>query len=388
MLGMLDPRLSRNILVSLLLLVAFSLPLFIKLNSLSIIAFAVFAATTRFRYLRIRNISLLFLIYFVLHLLGMLYSENRTDGWALVERSTPYLLLPLLLACAPDLTRKDIHKIFVAFVIGTILSAILNYGYSFSVNIDSEPLMIYRVYLAMYLVMSLALIYGLWLAYRPAGKRQEIALWLGGLLTVLLIVAFQTKMAILIACVIILGIFFSAPIKPALRLATFAFFVFLLVATALYPETSSRFIELFKRGDLPRLYNWQASVQLIEQYFFTGVGTGDALNALNTKRDVSWFDAFKTYNAHNQYLETFLRFGVVGFVTLLSILYYQIRIAIKTKNFFYSSFLLIFSLSMLTESMLVRNKGITFFAFFSGLNFLLAARAELNDRTSNEAVKN
>lgn len=366
---MIKPYQPKTILLVLLLSVAITLPLHIKLNTYAIVAFSLYALATQYKNIKARSFALLFVIYFGLHLIGMLYTENTRDGWALIERSLVYLVFPILLPACLVLSQSDIFKIFVAFIVGTILTAIFEMIPWRAVADD--PMVIYRVYLGVYLVMSLVLVYGLWRQHDPADKKNRILLLFLGLVTIPLLVAAQTKMSIFIAGLFFTWQFFTAPIKPKLRLGVLAFLIILLLAAGLYSKTSYRFVELIQKGDLPRWYNWQAALQLIKENFFTGVGTGDAVDALNTKRDVNWFEAFKTYNVHNQYLETFVRLGVFSFITLLGILWNQFRMALRSQSFFYLSFLFIFCFSALTESVLCRNKGITFFAFFSSLNYLL-----------------
>ena len=73
------------------------------------------------------------------------------------------------------------------------------------------------------------------------------------------------------------------------------------------------------------------------------------------------------YNFHNQYLQTFAEIGILGLLLLCIILAYPFVIAIKNRDYLTISFLFIIGSSFLTESMLERQAGVVFFAFFYAL---------------------
>lgn len=72
---------------------------------------------------------------------------------------------------------------------------------------------------------------------------------------------------------------------------------------------------------------------------------------------------YKTYNFHNQYMQTNIELGLIGGGILLIMLIYALKNSIKTLNIFLFSFVLIMSLLFITESFLNRQKGILFFSF-------------------------
>ncbi len=72
----------------------------------------------------------------------------------------------------------------------------------------------------------------------------------------------------------------------------------------------------------------------------------------------------KEYNFHNQYLQTFGTIGVFGFLVLIYLLVMPFIAAIKQLDYLVAIFLFIICSSFLTESMLERQAGVAFFAFF------------------------
>jgi O-antigen ligase len=74
-------------------------------------------------------------------------------------------------------------------------------------------------------------------------------------------------------------------------------------------------------------------------------------------------------NAHNQYFEETLHNGIGGLLLFLISLLVPAYIALSRKDLIYLAFILIFSLCCITESMLTRQIGIIFYAFFNSLYF-------------------
>ena len=74
--------------------------------------------------------------------------------------------------------------------------------------------------------------------------------------------------------------------------------------------------------------------------------------------------AKRRYNFHNQYLQTFGTIGIFGFLVLIYLLVMPFITAIKKLDYLVAIFLFIICSSFLTESMLERQAGVAFFAFF------------------------
>lgn len=96
-----------------------------------------------------------------------------------------------------------------------------------------------------------------------------------------------------------------------------------------------------------------------------GNGIGDSRDVVLEKYLNNNFVGYKKkYNAHNQFLETLSESGVVGILVLLIVFTYSFYIGIKYKNCILLIFIVTVGFAFLTESMLHRIHGISFFAFF------------------------
>lgn len=71
-----------------------------------------------------------------------------------------------------------------------------------------------------------------------------------------------------------------------------------------------------------------------------------------------------TYNTHNEFINYWLCFGFIGFVLIVAVFIFHFYSAIKFKNTLYFFLITLFLFVFLTENVLSRQHGITFFAFF------------------------
>jgi O-antigen ligase len=111
------------------------------------------------------------------------------------------------------------------------------------------------------------------------------------------------------------------------------------------------------------------SWELIKENPLIGVGTGDLpteLNKINAKNSPNMP---LTTNPHNMYTLILVELGLLGFISLMSILYYQIKLSFEGSNKFIRDFgltlPLLFSVLMLSDSYLLGHYTSLLFVFFS-----------------------
>jgi O-antigen ligase len=118
-----------------------------------------------------------------------------------------------------------------------------------------------------------------------------------------------------------------------------------------------------------RLWLWKSSLEIFEDNIWFGVGTGDIDEALHQKyveNNIKLAEEHN-YNAHNQYLDTALKLGVVGLSLFLFWIGYTLYVTAKRKQFLFFYFMLIFAINFMFEVMLNSIAGVGFFAFFYSL---------------------
>jgi O-antigen ligase len=115
-----------------------------------------------------------------------------------------------------------------------------------------------------------------------------------------------------------------------------------------------------------RLLEWKASLTVIWKTPIVGIGPAAAQGAMNEfYRRFNGSTVNVNYNAHNQYLQTWMEYGLIGLIALLACLFIPLFQGHIERT--HVAFILIFSVICLTESLLERQKGIVFFTFFQSL---------------------
>jgi O-antigen ligase len=128
---------------------------------------------------------------------------------------------------------------------------------------------------------------------------------------------------------------------------------------------------LQSESNADRMAVWVTAIGILKENYLTGVGTGDVKDALlDGYKKNNMIPAFEhQFNAHNQYLQTFVTLGIGGFLLLVVLMVHPALWAFRNGQVLYFAFLLIFGMNILVESMLEVQAGVVFYAFFNILLF-------------------
>lgn len=409
----------RSGLILTLLTTCISISLFLKAGfvSVSIIWFFVLclynvdpSALSRFK----RNyILFLPILFFTLHL-GWIYpSEHISDAIQLTVRKIHLLLIPMgFIVVGKKITAEQRQVVFTAFLCACLMCSIVclinsvyvsvqansftldSYGrkYYFFLSYQlTKPVNLLPVYFSMFCNLAFTVALQTPFIKRPA-YRLVILLHLALFICAL---ASQTGIVTLVTICIIWRLT-HAPKK------IFAFTALILVmagATIVafnFKFFNEKFISSFKfnytddvTGNLQihtsdKLEIWSAAIETIKRSLFLGHGIGDGQRALEKtylERGMA-VEAADSLNPHNEFLSVFLDFGLIGLGCLVIILGAGLIESIRAKDILTVCFLVIVTLSFLTESVLQRQKGVVFFAFFYSILFYrqaaFRARADEN----------
>ncbi|WP_439128209.1 O-antigen ligase family protein [Polaribacter sp.] len=124
-----------------------------------------------------------------------------------------------------------------------------------------------------------------------------------------------------------------------------------------------------------RFQIYKCSYKLLKENYITGYGIDNVQLKLNEcYKENNLNEMVDKYNSHNQYLDIFLKTGIIGFSLLLVFFISNYTIANKHKNNLALLILIFYSIVFLTENILVRQSGIILFyfliIFFNKFNFL------------------
>lgn len=119
-----------------------------------------------------------------------------------------------------------------------------------------------------------------------------------------------------------------------------------------------------------RIEYWKIGIKIIKNNLLFGVGTGDISNAFHKmyqNGESNLMDKENWRRTHNQYLSTWIQLGIPGLILLLYMLFYPLSFKVHRKNSLYVFFLILISISMLTEDTLETQAGATLFSIFNAL---------------------
>lgn len=113
-------------------------------------------------------------------------------------------------------------------------------------------------------------------------------------------------------------------------------------------------------GRALRIQKWKYTLQCYLQFPLVGTGAGDfQKELLNIYRQNDFVPGFDNrFNSHNQYLQTLATLGPLGLALLLACLFLPLRWHWQDRYWLGIATVLLVAASMLTESLLERQKGI------------------------------
>jgi O-antigen ligase len=135
---------------------------------------------------------------------------------------------------------------------------------------------------------------------------------------------------------------------------------------------------------VPRLARWKSILIKSDQIGFTGVGVSDAQKFISTcYLESGLIVAFDNrYNAHNQFIQTYVELGVLGLISLTFIFLVPLWSFAREGDYYSLSVVLIFLFFGFTESFFLRQKGIVLFTILA-FSMLLIKQSKLANSKNN-----
>ncbi len=349
----------------------------------------------KFRRILTNKFALLFISFYLLHIVGLIFTENMDSGLFDLQVKLSLLIFPLIIASKP-FGIENKQKIFYTFIAGCISSIIImltratflyfSTGENHFFYESLSSYLIHPSYFSMYL--NVAIVWLILNIQRYKLSENPRMFFLGLFLILLfsiIILMLSSKLGIITTVLIYIGflLFYLITRKKYML----GFLGFLIIGLSIFivmrfvPIISSRINNAINAVSNPsineaevessavRLLVWSACNEVVSDNLIIGVGTGDAKDELMKvykSRGMTGAYAHEL-NAHNEYYQVFISLGIIGFILLLSILYFPLIFAFRNGNIIYLLFLLIIILNFLTESMFETQAGVMFYAFFNSL---------------------
>ncbi len=380
--------------------ISFMLPIGRKVVPFLIVALVIswlIEGRLRDRIFNVRKIGLviLFVSYYILHIIGLLYSSNLDFGMFDLEVKLSILVFPLLFATMPSFPMEKMRKVLYAFIGGCFVAGmicLIHAIYMYLFHGENNffyfyfSILLHPGYFSMYLNFSIAiLLYQLLYRHDSVGSFYKWVFRFLILFFSLLIILLSSKSGIIcIAGLLLLTTFYLIIIKKKFLPAIIILAIMGLVTMnikLIAPNVYAQFVysrqvmeneELnpkSKQSTQVRLLIWEAAMDIAQEHFLFGVGTGDVKDILSKKYEEKGIShaLARGLNAHNQFMQTLITLGVIGLMLLLCSIAMPFFVAFKERNYVYIFFILIIVLHFAVESVLEVQAGVVFYTFFNAL---------------------
>ncbi|MCO4813381.1 MAG: O-antigen ligase family protein [Flavobacteriales bacterium] len=397
-------ELSLGILVFLMILV----PSLVGVGIIILLAVWVFGIIKREVEFKFNFLNLLLLVFYVVYLFGVLYTNNMDLAGKYLEYKMALILFPVVFSFMPknklSLRIPALFMIAATAIVSIIglFSAVLLYNETGNVKSllsTSVSFIHHPTYLSLYAAFCCAiLIYGLKSKWIYFTKRNVLFLFffffvaqilcvsLAGVLFILSYIVYLTfstikkrlsnPIFIAFVCATFLALFSLVKFTPEIGDQMVNSLGYLTE----YMEDPDEFIrskQTYVGGSETRLILWTAAFKVVRENPF-GVGTGNVDDSMTEmlNRIGQPNMAIRKLNPHNQYFQTAIEVGMVGLFFLLAIIFFGLYYAILNKNWLLLFILISLAFNCLFESILQRQSGIVFYTFWISLLLLIDVRNE------------
>lgn len=380
----------RNIEFVLACLTAFVIPISLKLMPYMIFLWGIFMVIGMGKlHRKARGPMIMMLLLFVLLVVGMTMSDDMKMAKRMLEFKASLGLFPLFHFISRGYTSVNRDRLLRWFCFGVIGFALFTFALAIGrfvssgdfgfVGYDRLAAVFHPTYLSMYLCLT---------GYVMLEWGLKDKLLFGSIvnhwvITVFLFVylGFLGSKAGL-ACgvvVIVLSLLRHRDLvsKARSNLLGIALVLGALILAVIFAPTTTKRIETALNTELDssspetrnssqvRVLAWQSSWELLQEYPL-GVGTGDSTAELNRVYDEKGetYARKRSFNSHNQFLQTGVEHGWPGIVILILMLLTAMRWAWLWRDWIFGAFLLTIVINMLFESILEVQAGVVFVAFF------------------------
>lgn len=386
-----------KVLNTLFFLLGLTLPISLAINSIVIALFVIFSVfffnlKKTLNFLCFKKIYIYYILYFLLLFLSLNYSHNKNIAAENVIKNLIFFIAPISFINLKHLLNlNNLRYFYFGLLLILVLSILKVYISIFDSILNSNFLLvdffregfvkkgIFKIhvpYLAMLTVFTF--FYSIKIDYLKKNYLSRVIRILIFLLLISSLIFLSGLMSIFLLFFYFFIQFFhlklSYPLKITIIFSTFIFlFLFYFAINEMGSieriegsETLFFRIQNLQLNDLNvRLQTWSSTIKVISHNFWFGIGADGGIDELLKYREPLTEPFVNMHNAHNNVLEIFLRYGFFGFLNYIVIIYFLVKNAIISKNYYFVWFLITFLVSGLTESYLQRQVGLVFFIFLS-----------------------
>ncbi|HLT82124.1 MAG TPA: O-antigen ligase family protein [Cyclobacteriaceae bacterium] len=335
----------------------------------------------------------LILAYLLVIIASAVTSSDVKEGMRLLEKRLNLLAIPLTLASF-SITSKDKALLLKAFIgvclccaVYSIISTYVVHDFNFQRLLKDREYLSYYCWIIHETLGLNASYYALFVAfasilaayYALYGEKKYRIYYLGSYLFLFAFMALLgSRISLLAMLALSLALLGKAWRDRKIAITrVLAILSAVVVASILFmkiPYLSSRVMAAINSfGDDPRSMTFDCAIEVIKEKPIFGHGLGDVTKAaLSCYLNKGYTEPYQDqYNFHNEFLEITASAGIIGLLVFLMLLGTLLWKGLREQNIIGVAFIFLFMIACQPESLLDRNKGILFFAFFSTLLFLI-----------------
>ena len=357
-----------------------------NLNSQCIIALAIFwlffsSFSEKKKNLK-KNIGSFFIIssLFFITVLGLTYSSDFDTG--INNLKIPFLIFPLIIFSVDKITRKETQNLLDLFSIATVLAALLGLGKALWLSFNdlgdyfyyldfAKVLDKHTTYFSLFVCISIINIaYGL--SFKTGYFKWYRIIAIAFLLFVLYLLSSKISLIYLILATLLSTIrAFSKKDSASPKIKTVRILILVILPVMfLTPNLKNRISKEKASNINERVQLWGAVLDnYLKKNIIFGAGTGDGHQGLvESYKEIHYDVAVKgEYNAHNQYLEQLLFYGIIGLILLIALLFHTFHVLYTNVQPLYLLIFISFFVYMFSESILERHSGLILFSFLTSI---------------------
>jgi O-antigen ligase len=378
----------------LLIILAFLMPLTVFGGNLVIVVICILwlisgEYKSKFNQIIKSRLMVASIVFFLLHVVGLLWTEDLFWGLHIVHKMWYFLLLlPVLFT----IVRKDyINHYIYAFLLAISLTEVTSYLVWFELvepfknatvenptpfmsHISYNPILAFAIYLVLHeiffnnklsnLVFSLYSFFAISMTvnmFITGGRAGQV-----GFLVMLSILIFQILDKQRIKSLIVILIVIPSIVISAYQVSDlFKARIDSAINDVLTLSNSNNY-----QTSIGLRFNFaKNSFEVIKQNPIIGIGTGDFPSEYKKISQINSPELLNTTNPHNMYALVLVQLGFLGLVSMLAIFYYQIKLSYHSSSKFIRdvgiTLPLIFLVMMLSDSYLLGHYTTLMFVFFS-----------------------
>jgi O-antigen ligase len=380
---------------SLLIVLGFVLPLSVALGSIVGIAIAVLWAIRGsyledWQQMKDNPVVLTVFGFFCLHIVGMLWTEDLAFGVEVTLKESLLLLIPVYIL----FIKIEYEKYYLYSFLAAMTCLVI---YSFAIwfklapsdataNVYDPAPQMGRISYGVYLTIAIyLLIYFIFFDGAIKKTHKTVYSFMAIIFTIDMFIVKGRAGQIMFFFMIAIAIF--QYYKGSVFKAGFVSLAVVALATTILYNANEGFHERLssavtgvqnysinkKSSSAERIAMAANSFEIIKINPIMGVGTGDFRNEYAKVNARNTPELQPTIQPHNMYALEAVQFGILGLLSLISILYAQIRQALKTNNQFQKnlgmSIPLLYAVIMLSDSYLRGHFTTMLFVYFSSLAY-------------------